>query len=74
MARTRRVVAYHREYDWFVDNASDSEVAWSRGIATVRATGSAREGVKEDGEEDPGCPVYRRVERRVELIIGRSAG
>lgn len=58
MMRTRRIVAYHREYDWFADNTSDSEVAWSRGIAAVRATRNAREVVKEDGEEDPGCPVY----------------
>lgn len=58
MVRTRRIVAYHHGYDWLADNASDSEVAWSRGIATVRAARSAREVVKEDGEEDPGCPVY----------------
>lgn len=59
MARIRRIVAYHRGYDWSADNTSDSEAAWSRGIATVRAsTRSTREVVKEDGEEDSGCPVY----------------
>lgn len=54
----RRIVAYHRGYDWLADNTSDTAAVWSREIATVRTTPSAREVVKEDGEEDSGCLVY----------------